>query len=278
MEIEATAGAPSASIGVRSELALTDVLVSASAGAPSASIGVRSELALTDLSVSAAAGSPSVSLALAVESSISPISVSAFAGKPFTAIDPDFQPPPTTDVTTALLAGVPRHDIRMEFVPTMIEASVSPELPTVQLPKFTETKLRLLISQWENAPNLNALLKLITDYYDEQITDALNAMFRMLNVDTAEGVWLDFLAERWGLTRPSVLASTYSSTFGFDSAGVAFGEARMRDVQAREPLLPIDDQLFRKLIKAKRISGDESTEFQIAPSGARRVRSECWDS
>lgn len=127
-------------------------------------------------------------------------------------------------------------------------------MATVVLPKLVTNKLQLLIGQWENAPNLTALLRLIMEYYDEQVTDVINYLHCSLNIDDAEGVWLDFLASRLNLVRPTVLASRYQATFGFDSAGEGFNEARIRDVAALEPLLPIDDLLFRKLIKSRIIA------------------------
>ncbi len=107
----------------------------------------------------------------------------------------------------------------------------------------------LFISQWQNSPRLRAVADIFLDVLDEYVQRPKNEIQKMLALNTAQGVWLDHLGERLGLARPT--AESSDSVFGFDESGSAFDRSRMSDVRALEPLAPIGDELYRRLIRAK---------------------------
>lgn len=111
--------------------------------------------------------------------------------------------------------------------------------------------LDLLIYQWRGQPNLAALVGIIIDTHASEIEQPRKRLEQMLDIDLAEGVWLDYLGERLGLHRPSIAKSTYEETFGFDLAGVGYDQHRFGDVYGFEEYTPLGDLLYRKLIKAR---------------------------
>ena len=114
-----------------------------------------------------------------------------------------------------------------------------------------EASLDLLISQWQSAPKLAALVEIWLDVVDEEILQPLNKLREMQNIDMVVGIWLDRMADRVGVTRPNIPATSVSR-FGFDDAGVGFGQApfatTLAALEAREPM---GDPSFRKLLKAR---------------------------
>ncbi len=249
--IEVQAGSPSTDFTL---LAVSrDVPVEAVAGTPFARVRIRGRR-VTNRSVSLELQAGSPSAPISVEEDIvtrRDVNANWLAGVPTINVAVEVPPPEDIDVSFAAYSGSPRGVSVAESVEVITGIEEVAQLPTVSIPAFASNKLQLLISQWENAPNLQALIGMFLAYFDQEVTDSINYLHRSLDVDHAEGVWLDRLASRLNIVRPTVRASTYSATFGFDDAGAQFNQQRIRDVADREPLLPIDDILFRKLIKSK---------------------------
>jgi len=107
----------------------------------------------------------------------------------------------------------------------------------------------LLLAQWEPATRLRAVIDIWLDELRTQDA-AADRLQDMLRLETAEGAWLDRLGERVGLPRPFAVEPDASDTFGYDDAGQAFDQARFRDAFS-EALEPIDDDLFRRCIRAR---------------------------
>ena len=51
---------------------------------------------------------------------------------------------------------------------------------------------------------------------------------RMLDIDEAEGVWLDYIGVRLGIRRPATNDPAQDERFGFDDAGEPFDQALFR--------------------------------------------------
>ena len=117
--------------------------------------------------------------------------------------------------------------------------------------RVLEASTKLLIDQWRapRAPVLNAKIQIFLTAVQTFVLDAMDDMDRMRDLDEAEGVWLDRLGERIGMPRPSVVVQ--GEVFGFDSAGVGFDQARIRDEEPVQPQQPLGDALYRKLIRAR---------------------------
>lgn len=116
-----------------------------------------------------------------------------------------------------------------------------------------EASTELLIGQWQDAVNLRAITQIFLDVMQEQIVDPVNTLQRMREIDTGEGVWLDYIGRRLGIIRPWIaLSRDNDPRFGFDSSGVGFEQGRFSNAQAQlEPRTPIGDVLFRRFLRAR---------------------------
>ena len=82
----------------------------------------------------------------------------------------------------------------------------------------------LLIQQWQQAPRMRALVDALQGVLDDHLVKPMGDMEERLRIDTAEGVWLDFIGERLMLPRPATMSTAYAF-FGFHgSDGVGFGQ------------------------------------------------------
>ncbi len=115
-----------------------------------------------------------------------------------------------------------------------------------------DASVRLLISQYAGARNLRALIQAFLDVAHAEVENAMLKIQQNLNLTTAQGVWLDYLGNRLGVPRP---AGTHTGpVFGFDDAGVGFEQARISDKADLEPLAPIADTLYRRILRARAIA------------------------
>ena len=108
----------------------------------------------------------------------------------------------------------------------------------------------ILLSQWRASPRMRALIDLIASDRDTALT-ALDFIRRMGNVNTAEGIWLDYIAARVGIQRPATTDPAVDERFGFDQAGTGFDQAPYRGVAANDAVYPLPDALFRRLVRAR---------------------------
>ena len=132
----------------------------------------------------------------------------------------------------------------------------------------SEATLALLIDQWSDKPNLRAIIQIWLDINKNHILDAIDDLKEMADVDTAEGVWLDYIGIRLGVNRPSVdsattlteeaiLAFGFSSLDGSMKSGVGFGQAPFDFSKASTSQSFLDDrtqlgdQSYRKLVKSR---------------------------
>ena len=108
----------------------------------------------------------------------------------------------------------------------------------------------LLISQWRGAPNLRALTQIWLDVLDEEVAQPRATLDRMRSLDTAVGVYLDYLGERLGVLRPQV-PSTSETLARFDQTGTGFEHGRFAALAQLEALEPLDDDRYRALLMAR---------------------------
>ena len=111
----------------------------------------------------------------------------------------------------------------------------------------------LLIGQYQNSPKLRAIVTDIIAGDRDTALAALTELRRMLNISTAEGVWLDILAARLGLTRPATTDPAVDQRFGFDDAGVGFDTAPFRGDTANDAVYPLPDPVFRRFVRARAV-------------------------
>ena len=125
---------------------------------------------------------------------------------------------------------------------------------TVTRPPVTRASSDLLIGQWKNDPIMRAFVDSFTAQAREEIQKAIEDLERMRNVETAEGIWLDYIGERVGLKRPYASGAGTDSRFGFDDAGIGFDQAPFQGDEEFDTTFPLPDVLYRRFIKARTVS------------------------
>ena len=110
----------------------------------------------------------------------------------------------------------------------------------------------LLIQQWQQAPRMRALVDALQGVMDDHLVKPLANMEERLRIDTAEGVWLDFIGERLMLPRPATIVTDYAF-FGFHgSGGVGFDQGPFATVvEALSPRVPVGDVFYRRLVRMR---------------------------
>ena len=110
----------------------------------------------------------------------------------------------------------------------------------------------LLIQQWRENPRMQVLMEALLEVVDDFLVKPLAAMERMTRIDTAEGVWLDYIGERLEMPRPSTTSTDYAF-FGFDgSGGVGFDQGPFATViDALSPRVPVGDEYYRIVLRMR---------------------------
>ena len=112
----------------------------------------------------------------------------------------------------------------------------------------------LLLPQWQDSPRVRGIVTDILTPLRDSLHDALSRFEAMLDLDSAEGVWLDWIGARIGLPRPATAAFADDAHFGFDSAGVGFDQAPFAGAPANDATSPLADPLYRLLLRARRVA------------------------
>ena len=127
------------------------------------------------------------------------------------------------------------------------------------------TYRHLLITQYRGSVRLRALIDGALDIVQREILDSLSTLERQLSLDTAEGVWLDYIGLRLGLSRPSQLPEG-TQFFGFgsyatDNTGTrqrvpdplrtGFDDAPFGGLRVIEILIPVSDTWYRSLLRGR---------------------------
>ena len=110
--------------------------------------------------------------------------------------------------------------------------------------------LDLMISQYRQQSGFGQLLNVMLEQFLDEIS-TVTKLQAQVSVNTAVGVWLDYVASRVGLRRPT--DSTNIPAFGFDEAGRPFKSAPFRG-QTPGTAVGISDESFRPLVKARFIA------------------------
>ena len=106
----------------------------------------------------------------------------------------------------------------------------------------------LRVSQWAGAPRLNALMAEILAVATTGLTEPLARLEASRRPPGADGYWLDLIGERLGLIRPNVLDTSFQR-FGFDAAGVGFGQGPFDTViESLVARVAVGDPYYRCLL------------------------------
>ena len=113
----------------------------------------------------------------------------------------------------------------------------------------TGANTELLIQQWRRAPRMRALTKALLGVVEDHLVKPLTDLESRLQIESADGFWLDWIGERFGLERPATDKRAFD-TFGFDgSGGVGFDQGLLNTVTpALSPRVPVGDEFYRSLL------------------------------
>ena len=110
----------------------------------------------------------------------------------------------------------------------------------------------LLIQQWRRVPRMQALMEALLGVVDDHLVKPLAEMERMTRIETAEGVWLDYIGERLEMPRPATDLGNFSF-FGFHgSGGVGFDQGPFATViESLSPRVPVGDGYYRVVLRMR---------------------------
>ena len=112
----------------------------------------------------------------------------------------------------------------------------------------------LLVGQWRAAPNLQGVVQTFLDALREEAEEPMEYMARQRRIETGEGVWLDYIARRFGVSRPYTTRGATDPRFGFDMAGEPFDNAPFAGDDVNAATAPIGDPLFKRFLRARAIT------------------------
>lgn len=112
----------------------------------------------------------------------------------------------------------------------------------------------LLIGQWRNAVHLQAFLDLFIRVANEELIDPAARLAVMRRIETAEGVWLDYLGKRMGVERPWAQQAAIDPRFGFDDAGFGFDLYPFEGGAENAQTFPLGDVPYRRFLKARGVT------------------------
>jgi hypothetical protein len=105
----------------------------------------------------------------------------------------------------------------------------------------------LVITQYGYSPKLKGVISGFTSLMQSNQLDTLCKFEKGLAIDNAFGWLLDRLGDNFGFKRPAI-PSVSSLYFGFDQGGTNFDRAPFY-YGTKEPLVPVGDVLYKKLLK-----------------------------
>jgi len=113
----------------------------------------------------------------------------------------------------------------------------------------------LVIGQWVDSPRLRAAIDAPVNAINDDVVTALSELDLQRSLDTATGIWLDFIGVRLGLRRPATSEPSADSRFGFKgpTQSKGFDLAPFKGVEANDDVFPLPDELYRRFIKARAV-------------------------
>ena len=122
------------------------------------------------------------------------------------------------------------------------------------MPGQLETTIDLLISQWQGAPKIQALIEVVGDIATDDLLPALQTLRLMRLIESSQGIHLDYLGRRLGVQRPSTVDRAQDPRFGFESAGQGFDQVPFAGDRANDAVFPLPDAVFRQFLRARSIA------------------------
>ena len=152
------------------------------------------------------------------------------------------------EVSGSATTGVPTVSARLDLV--LAHDFADPVVTSLIDGIDVRTNRDLLIQQWRET-RLDDVMRERLAEVQTKVVEVLRYLEDAGSVETAQGVWLDYIGERLGIPRPFIPA-TGITWFGFDDAGATFGGASLRsDLAGLTVLAPLGDACYRDLMRAR---------------------------
>ena len=117
----------------------------------------------------------------------------------------------------------------------------------------TQISTDLLIGQWRDSTKLKQLIDIGLESYKFYVLDSLDYLRRQQRIETAEGVYLDYIGERMGIIRPYITQSLTDDRFGFAPGTFGFDQAPFKGGPNTDIANALSDIEFRKILRARGI-------------------------
>ena len=133
----------------------------------------------------------------------------------------------------------------------------------------------LVIGQWTDSPLLRETIDSPIRVLNSDVIGALNDLEAQRNLDTAEGIWLDFIGARLGVRRPSISDPSQDLRFGFDGVTQSTGFDLFPFIgdEENDAFYPMPDDLYRNILRARGIALFSDGSFQTFVRAVRTVDS-----
>ena len=116
-----------------------------------------------------------------------------------------------------------------------------------------ETNSDLVVGQWSDSPRLRSAIDAPLDAAREDVFPAFEQLEIFRHIDTAEGVWLDYLGVRVGLRRSATTDPSADERFGFTGPTQArgFDQSPFSGDDVNDAVFPLPDEVYRRFIRAR---------------------------
>ena len=146
------------------------------------------------------------------------------------------------------------------------------------MPEVLDAGTEQLIGQWVQSPKVRAHIQIFTDILKDDFLPAIERLRAMRVIETAEGVWLDYIGVRLGLPRPATTDPAQDDRFGFsddpdstDTSGLGFDNVPFRGGVANDAVYPLPDALYRRFLKSRAILDIGDGTFQTFSKAVRAI-------
>ena len=131
----------------------------------------------------------------------------------------------------------------------------------------------LVIGQWVDSPRLRAAIEAPIDAIREEVLPAFDRLTLMRHIDTAEGVWLDYLGVRVGIRRPATTDPSADLRFGFTgpTQSRGFDTVPFSGDAANAAVYPLPDAVFRRFVRSRAVLVLGDGSVQTFAKGVRQI-------
>jgi len=120
---------------------------------------------------------------------------------------------------------------------------------------------------------VRGFVQIFLDALHDAVEEPFGKLRDMQVVDTAEGVWLDYIGERLGMPRPFV--TEVGDRFGFSSYQQAYDQAPYAGSQQNADTAPMADHSYRRILQARAYALTSRGSFRDLENACRAIDPDC---